>query len=92
MCNRGAVVRSEAGRDAGELFFVVGADQPYLLLADGKRRRAARPKRKKVGHVTPLERPDFDHPAIWKLKQGEPVSDRELRQALAAFKEGMKLG
>ncbi len=30
--------------------------------------------------------------AIEKLKQGEPVSDRELRRALAAFKEGISLG
>lgn len=89
---KGAVVRAEAGRDEGGLFFVVGEEAPYLLLADGKRRRAARPKRKKRGHVTPLEQPEFYHPAIEKLKQDEPVSDRELRRALAAFKEGMKLG
>ena len=35
---------------------------------------------------------DFDHQTIQKLKQGEPVSDRELRRALAAFKEGFKFG
>ena len=65
-----------------------------LLLADGKRRRAAHPKAKKPRHVQPLTGPDrlFPHPAIQKLKQGEPVSDRELRRALAAFKEGITLG
>lgn len=88
----GWIVCASAGRDKGGLFFVVGVSQPYLLLADGKRRRSARPKRKKLSHVCLLDQTGFDHPAIGKLKQGLPVSDRELRQALAAVKEGITLG
>ena len=92
----GHVVRATAGRDKGEVFCVVGMDQEQerLLLANGKRRKAARPKAKKLGHVQVLtaSEQEHDHPAIQKLKQGEPVSDRELRRALAAFKEGFKLG
>ena len=92
----GWIVRATAGRDKDGLFCVVGVDRErqLLLLADGKRRKAARPKGKKPGHVEPLtdETREFDHPAIQKLKQGEPVSDRELRRALAAFKEGITLG
>lgn len=88
----GWIVRAEAGRDKGGLFFVTGMETPYLLLADGKRRRGSRPKRKKLRHISPLEQAGFNHPAVRKLKQGEPVSDRELRQALAAFKEGILLG
>ena len=92
----GWVVRATAGRDKDGLFCVVGVDRErnLLLLADGKRRKAARPKGKKLGHVEPLtgEARGFDHLAIQKLKQGEPVSDRELRRALAAFKEGITLG
>lgn len=97
MCEyTGRIVRATAGRDKEGLFCVVGVDRErqLLLLADGKRRKAARPKGKKPGHVEPLtdETREFDHPAIQKLKQGEPVSDRELRRALAAFKEGITLG
>ena len=88
----GWLVRAEAGRDKGGLFCVVGMEGDLLLLADGKRRKVLHPKRKKLGHLTPLDSARFDHPAIGKLKQGEPVSDRELRRALAAFKEGFKLG
>ncbi len=92
----GWVVRATAGRDKDGLFCVVGVDRErnLLLLADGKRRKAARPKGKKLGHVELLDGRlrGFDHPAIQKLKQGEPVSDRELRRALAAFKEGITLG
>ena len=62
-----------------------------LLLADGKRRKAARPKAKKLRHVRLLHQ-EFDHPVIQKLQQGKPASDRELRQALAAFKGGITFG
>ena len=44
----GWIVQATAGRDQGDLFCVVGVDQEQqrLLLADGKRRKVARPKRK----------------------------------------------
>lgn len=90
----GWIVRAAAGRDKGGIFCVVGVDQERgrLLLADGKRRKAARPKAKKPGHVCALTECAYDHPAIHSLRQGEPVSDRALRRALAAFKEGSTLG
>lgn len=87
------IVRSLAGHDKGELFCVLDRDGPYLLLADGKRRRADRPKRKKAMHVAHAG--EFHHPALEKLRAGEGLSDSEIRRALAAFradsKEGMAL-
>lgn len=92
----GQIVQATAGRDKGGIFCVVGADHESkrLLLADGKRRKIARPKAKKLGHVTQLTDSCnmFDHPVVHSLQQGEPVSDRALRRALAAFKEGSTLG
>lgn len=86
----GQIVQADAGRDKGGIFCVLGVDQEQvrLLLADGKRRRVSHPKLKKLGHVTLLTdtQHEYDHPAIQKLKQGTPLSDRELRRALAAFK------
>ena len=92
--HKGQIVRATAGRDKEGIFCVMGVEKETgrLLLADGKRRKVRSPKEKHPGHVTPLDRARFDHPAIGKLKQGEPVSDRELRRALAAFKEGNTLG
>ena len=37
---RSNIVKSIAGRDAGSLFFVLATEGDFLLLADGKRRRA----------------------------------------------------
>ena len=85
------IVRSLAGHDRGELFCVLDQDGPYLLLCDGKRRKAESPKRKKAVHTAPVG--DFQHPALEKLRAGEPITNREVRRALAAFraKEGMTL-
>ena len=90
----GWIVRSTAGHDKDELFCVVGADPETgrLLLANGKQRKAARPKLKKMGHVQPLDRGEFDHPVIRKLQNKETVSDRAIRIVLAAFKGGTNLG
>jgi ribosomal protein L14E/L6E/L27E len=88
----GWIVRAEAGRDKGGLFCVMGivSEQRRLLLADGKRRKAARPKAKGFNHVKLLTG-GFDHPAIQKLKQGEALSDKALRRALAAFRDQLEV-
>ena len=92
----GWIVQATAGRDKNGIFCVIGVDRESarLLLADGRRRKVARPKPKKLGHVRTLtdQQTMLDHPTIQKLKRGEPVSDRELRRALGAFKEGITLG
>ena len=91
----GRIALAEAGGYTGGVFCVGGAaGEGRLLLADGRRRTASRPKAKKPGHVRFLtgDGRAFGHPVIEKLKQGQPVSDRELRRALAAFKEGVSLG
>ena len=41
------IVRSNAGRDKGKLFFVLAVEGEYRLLAEGKSRKVEAPKRKK---------------------------------------------
>ena len=88
----GWIVRAEAGRDKGGLFCVMGIvqEQRRLLIADGRRRKAARPKAKDFNHVKLLT-DGFDHPAIQTLKQGEALSDKALRRALAAFRDQLEV-
>ena len=75
-----AIVRSLAGRDKGGLFFVVGEEELHLLLCDGKHRRLSAPKRKKRRHTQPT--------GVYaqKLDRQTPVTDNEIRRALAAFR------
>ena len=48
---KGSVVRAEAGRDGGRYFAVVDSDEKYCLIADGKSRKLAHPKRKNIKHI-----------------------------------------
>ncbi len=80
------VVRAKAGHDKGTLFCVVGVEEGFLWLADGKRRKIAKPKRKRQCHVEWIG--SCNHPVFARLKQREAVGDRELRRAIAAFREG----
>ena len=43
----GEFVVSIAGHDKGELFIIIGTEEDYLILTDGKKRTIEHPKRKK---------------------------------------------
>ncbi|RVU54071.1 KOW domain-containing RNA-binding protein [Anaerosphaera multitolerans] len=48
----GQVVKAKAGRDIGGIFLVYKVlDESYVLIVDGKRRKLANPKKKKVKHL-----------------------------------------
>ena len=80
---RSDIVRAAAGRDKGKVFFVLAVEGDYLLLADGKSRRLERPKRKKRKHVVFQAR--FDCRTAEKIRDGEKLSNSELRKTLAQF-------
>ena len=48
---KGSVVIAEAGRDRGGYFVVLDSDEKYSLIADGKSRKLADPKRKNNRHI-----------------------------------------
>ena len=76
------IVRSLAGHDKGQLFLVVSAEDGYVYLADGKRRKAARPKRKSAKHTALVARGD---PPLRSRIAGGAVTDRMLREILALY-------
>jgi ribosomal protein L14E/L6E/L27E len=75
------VVVSTAGRDQDTLFYVIGEDGLFLLLANGKDRPLDRPKRKKRKHVQKVLRSETR--VAVKLKNGDKVLNSELRKELA---------
>ena len=77
------VVVSLNGRDEGKRFLIVGTQDEYSLLADGKGRRVDKPKRKKNKHLK-LEGKANSQIAE-KLIGGEKVSNSEIRRALALY-------
>ena len=74
-------VTSLNGRDEGKLFIVVGTEDNYSLIADGKNRKVGKPKRKNNKHLKLEEK--IDSPITTKLIDGEKVTNNEIRRALA---------
>jgi len=77
------IVRSVNGRDEGKLFFVIGFDGEYVLLADGRGRRIEKPKRKKLKHTERVGQSASR--AVEKLKSGEKVTNADLRRGLSDY-------
>ena len=80
------IVKSTAGRDKGELFFVLATEGDFLLLADGKLRPVERPKRKRRKHVV-LRRADGGE-LYRRIRSNESITNSELRKAIAAVRGG----
>ena len=75
------VVVSIAGRDAGQLFYVIDADETFLYLVNGKDRTLEKPKRKKRKHANKVLRSETR--VAEKLRAGDKVLSSELRRDLA---------
>ena len=82
------VVVTTAGRDQGELFYVIKEDEKYLYLANGKDRTLDKPKQKKRRHVQKVLRSETR--VADKLRLGDKVLNGELRRDLAAISRDMQ--
>ena len=82
------VVMTTAGRDQGKLFYVIGTDPVYLMLANGKDRTMDKPKRKKRKHVQKVLRPETR--VAGKIASGDKVLNSELRRDLAFLSREMQ--
>ena len=81
--DKSSLVVSKAGRDQGQLFYVIDADEQYVYLADGKSRRLEKPKCKKRKHIEQI--PRTESRIAEKIRNGEKVLNSELRKELASF-------
>ncbi len=81
--DKSSLVVSKAGRDQGQLFYVIDADEQYVYLADGKSRRLEKPKRKKRKHIEQI--PRTESRIAEKIRNGEKVLNSELLKELASF-------
>ena len=82
------VVVSRAGHDRDNWFYVIGEDQEFLLLANGKDRPLDKPKRKKIKHTVKVLRSETR--VAEKLRLGDKVLNSELRRDLAYLSREMQ--
>ena len=69
------VVRSTHGHDKGGIFMVLAVEGEYVFLADGRKRRVEKPKKKKIKHAQKIASMQFNldnatNKSVWAaLKQ-----------------------
>ena len=71
----GMVVRATAGKEQGGFYLVTALNHGYAMIADGKRRPIAKPKRKNIRHLAPTV-------TVWET-QG--LTDKALRTRLREY-------
>jgi len=77
------VVTSINGRDEGKHFLVIGTEDEYSLIADGKGRRVEKPKRKKNKHLKLEDK--AEGLIAGKLIGGGKITNNEIRRTLAGY-------
>ena len=75
---KGSIVIARAGRDKGGCFVVLERDGEFALIADGKRRRVERPKRKKLIHLS----------ATSSVAAGSFETNPQVKRIISSFKNG----
>lgn len=79
----GQIVYSKSGHDQGDAMVVLSVEDVYVILADGKRRTLAKPKRKKIIHVQPTK--FVDVALADKLNLDAYVLDADIKKAIQSF-------
>ena len=82
------VVVSTAGREKGQLFYVLETDGTWASLVNGKDRTIEKPKRKKCKHTKKVLRSETR--VAEKLRSGDKVLNSELRRDLAYLSREMQ--
>lgn len=75
----GMIARSKAGRDKNRFFAVMALKDNYAEIADGRLRKIAKPKRKKLMHLAPTQT---------VLSPSQYLTDKELWGEICAFTKG----
>lgn len=83
-CKVGNLVRSKAGHDKEELFFVIDIVGEYIYLVNGKTRTVSHPKKKKLKHIQCFNYQDEN--LVQMKEQGILFKDEDIRRAMKNYR------
>lgn len=83
---KGSFARSKAGRDAGNIYIVIGADADFVYLSDGRHKSVDNPKRKKRKHLQPVK--ERAETVMSRLNSGMPVRDEDVKRDIKIYNSG----
>lgn len=74
----GMIVKSDAGHDQERFYVIVAVEEGWAYIADGKRRKVERPKRKNPRHLKPTS---------LRVDLSEADTNQKLRRILHGLNE-----
>lgn len=80
----GQFATSKAGHDKGHLYVVVGQEDDFVYLSDGRLKGPDRPKKKRRKHIQPINARVEDS-LQERLRGGEKVYPEEIKYALKQY-------
>ena len=80
----GTIVKSLAGHDKEEVFFILREEGEYVYLVDGKYRALDKPKKKNRKHVETVSC-EMDGPGK-KIRENQRVTDEEIARFIKCIK------
>lgn len=76
----GMLAKALAGHDFGKLYVIVGVDDDYVYLADGKIRTMEKPKKKKKKHVQLIK--ETQQTVIDKIRNNEKIQNEDIKRII----------
>lgn len=83
----GQLVYSKAGHDKGTLYVIVGEEEEFVYLSDGRLKKPEAPKKKRRKHIQPINQM-IDDALRARLAGGATVYPEELMTAIKKYKKG----
>ena len=80
----GSFATSKAGHDKGKCYVIVGEEDDFVYLCDGKSRMVSNPKRKRKKHIQAAGR-TVEAELLHRLKSGESVRDEEIKYEIRQY-------
>lgn len=80
----GMMASSKAGHDRNEIYVIVGEDEKYVYLCDGRLKTLEKPKKKSKKHIQVIKA-GIDEKLRQRLREGLPVRNEEIRYAIKEF-------
>ncbi|KIR02665.1 hypothetical protein P261_01480 [Lachnospiraceae bacterium TWA4] len=80
----GTLVKSRAGHDKDEFFFILNIVGEYIYLVNGKTKTTTNPKKKKLKHLQCYNYKD--ELLVQKYERGETIRNEDIRHAMKKWR------
>lgn len=80
----GKFATSRAGHDKNKLYVIIGEEEGYVYLCDGRLKTVEKPKKKLLKHIQVINR-TVDQELLARLENKEKVFDEQIKYAIKQY-------